>query len=118
MGGKQRMFRRALVGSLALAVAAAGSAFAQCDTRFQIVNHANQPVRAIYVSASATQAWGQDLLGSGTLGVGQYFLVTPPQAGLYDVRVVLMNDANAERQQIDVCEIQRVTVTDNGIQVQ
>jgi hypothetical protein len=111
------MFRRTVL-SLALAAAFSSAAYAQCDTRFQVVNGTDQPVREIYVSSLQTQNWGDDLLGANVLAPGQTFLVTPSAAGLYDVRVVMMNSQASELRQVDVCRISSVAVTPAGLRAQ
>ena len=111
------MFRRTVL-SLALAAAFSSAAYAQCDTRFQVVNGTDQAVREIYVSSSQTQSWGNDLLGANVLPPGQTFLVTPSAAGLYDIKVVMMNDQSQELRQVNVCQISSVAVTPAGLRAQ
>jgi hypothetical protein len=112
------MFRRAFVLSLALAATAAVPAFAQCDTRFRIVNQTDQAVREIYIDSSALPAYTVDRLGREVMAPGAAWEFTPQQAGLYDIKVVMMNDAAAELRQVDVCRVSVVNVTPNGLQAQ
>ena len=111
------MFRRSFL-SLALAAALSSAAYAQCDTRFQIVNATDTPVREIYIDSSALPAYTVDRLGANVLAPGQVFNVTPSEGGLYDIKIVMMNDQEAELRQVNVCQISRVTVTPNGLQAQ
>jgi hypothetical protein len=111
------MFRRTIL-SLAVAAAFSSAAYAQCDPRFQVVNGTDTPVAEVHVSSSGEAAWGPDLLGSGVLAPGQSGVVTPPEAGMYDLRVVMANSQQAELRQLNVCQISRVTITPNGLQAQ
>jgi hypothetical protein len=111
------MFRRTLL-SFAFLAMAAGAASAQCDPRFQIVNGTDTPAREIYIDSSSLPAYTVDRLGSNVLGPGQVFNVTPSEGGLYDIKVVMMNNQQAELRQVNVCQISRVTITPNGLQAQ
>ena len=97
---------------------AATAASAQCDPRFQIVNMTDTPVREIYIDSSALPAYTVDRLGANVLAPGQAFNVTPSQGGLYDIKVVMMNNSEAELRQVNVCQVSRVNVTPNGLQAQ
>jgi hypothetical protein len=109
------MLRRTLLG-VALATLAAGSVLAQnCDTRFQVVNQTDQAVREIYIDSSALPEYTVDRLGSNVLQPGQVFNVSGADPGLYDIKVVMMNDATDELRQVNVCQISRVLVTPNGL---
>lgn len=111
--------RRLFLAAAALAVIAPFAADAQqCDTRFQMVNQTNQPVREIYIDSSALPQYTVDRLGQNVLQPGQTFNVTPQQAGMYDVLVVMQNNARAELRQVDVCRISVINITNNGLQAQ
>ncbi len=113
------MLRRTLLLSLFAVAATTGSALAQsCDTRFQIVNQTDQAVREIYIDPSSLPNYTVDRLGQNVLQPGQAFNVTPNQGGLWDIKVVMMNNASAELRQVNVCNISRVNVTPNGLTAQ
>ena len=113
------MFARRLLLSLALNGPTAGAAHAQgCDTRFQIVNQTDQAVREIYIDPSSLPNYTVDRLGQNVLQPGQAFNVTPNQGGLWDIKVIMMNNAAAELRQVNVCQISRVNVTPNGLVAQ
>ena len=111
------MIRRAFL-SIAFLAMAATAASAQCDPRFQMVNITDQPVREIYIDSSALPAYTVDRLGANVLAPGQTFNVTPSQGGLYDIKVIWMNNQEAELRQVNVCQVSRVNVTPNGLQAQ
>jgi hypothetical protein len=111
------MLRRTLLAIAFLAMAT-GAASAQCDPRFSIVNATDTPVREIYIDSSALPAYTVDRLGANVLAPGQAFNVTPSEGGLYDIKVVMMNNQSAELRQVNVCQVSRVTVTPSGLQAQ
>jgi hypothetical protein len=111
------MLRRTIL-SLAIAAAFSTAAAAQCDPRFQIVNATDTAAREIYIDSSALPAYTVDRLGNNVLGPGQVFNVTPSEGGLYDIKVVMANDAAAELRQVNVCQVSRITITPSGLQAQ
>lgn len=77
---------------------------------FRIVNRSNRTINEIYVSASSSNSWGSDWLGSNTLPPGRFWTITPREGTcVHDIRVVY-NDGNAtERRRINTCNLTDVT---------
>jgi hypothetical protein len=98
---------------LSLAVAAmsligiSGAALAQSNNPdFKLNNGTGATMNEIYVSSSATQNWGRDLLGNNTLSSGQSLNITLPAGQCTnDIRVVYENGASQEKRSINTCGI-------------
>lgn len=98
---------------LSLAIAAAsllglsGAAFAQNNNPdFKLNNRTGATMSEIYVSSSATQNWGRDLLGDNTLPSGQSLNITLPAGQCRnDIRVVYENGTSQEQRNINTCGI-------------
>ena len=112
------MLRRIFLALAFATVFASGAIAQQCDTRFQIVNQTDQAVREIYIDASSNPQWTVDRLGAEVLQPGMVFNVTGADPILQDIKVVMMNGAEDELRQVDLCHISRVLVTSNGLKVE
>jgi hypothetical protein len=112
------MLRRIFL-TLAFATMFASAAFAQqCDTHFQVINQTDQAVREIYIDPSSNPEWTVDRLGANVLQPGETFNVTGADPILYDIKVVMMNNASDELRQVNVCQLSRVLVTTTGLKVE
>jgi hypothetical protein len=90
----------------------------KCDRNFTITNRTAQPVREVHLRSLSTANWGTDLLTDRGLAAGQVIALTAAERGIYDLRVVLADGAARERAHIDICEVQRVIITPDGLQVE
>jgi len=109
------MIRRTFF-SLLVVAATTGQAPAPCTMRLQIINGTDSLLREIYVDPSGRSGYTTDRLSPTMLGPGQVFNLRSPQGGLYDVRVVAINNRAQELRQVDTCRIGRITVTPGGLQ--
>jgi hypothetical protein len=84
-----------------------GAASAQSNNPdFKINNRTGATMNEIYVSSSARQNWGRDLLGNNTLSSGQSLnVVLPAGQCTNDIRVVYENGATQEQRNINTCGI-------------
>lgn len=53
-----------------------------------LVNNSAEPIFYVHMSPSSQTAWGDDLLGSAVLHVGEQFRITGIAPGMWDIRVV------------------------------
>jgi hypothetical protein len=100
------LLRRIVIAAVA-ALLSAGTALAQSDPSFNLVNRSGQPVHHLFVSPVSNPNWGHDLLGNDVLPDGRAFPVRiPPAAGCrQDVRVVYADGQAEERRNQDTCRI-------------
>ncbi|MGQ3356082.1 MAG: hypothetical protein ACT6XY_11520 [Phreatobacter sp.] len=113
------MIRRLVVASLAaLAVSAATTdAFAQAQQNFRLINRTGYQINEVYVSPSAVNSWGGDVLGDGVMPPGTSRNIRFPrrtQACIFDLRVVYADGERGEVSRLDLCQISNVTITWNG----
>ena len=103
---------RAWVGRLAcvLLCLGYGSAIAQNDPSFNLVNRSQAEIHNIYVSSTQETNWGRDLLGDRTLTTGQQFKVEPPRdrGCVFDVRVVYQGGRFEERRNQNLCQVDQI----------
>ncbi|MCC7281546.1 MAG: hypothetical protein IT556_04130 [Acetobacteraceae bacterium] len=106
--------RRGLLASLVLLLAAAlpGLAAAQ-DASFYVTNRSGMTMNEVYVSSSANNSWGQDLLGSNVMNSGQRLAVRPFQC-VNDIRVVYANGRAEERRRVNTCNLNEVVFGSGG----
>ncbi len=92
---------------LLFAVAAfAGSAQAQNDTTFEIVNRARVPIFEVYVSPSSLDDWGQDVLRNDVILPGARKTVRPAATDcVFDVRIVYRGGQAEERRRQNLCQL-------------
>jgi hypothetical protein len=78
---------------------------------FRLVNRSGRVITEVYVSSSASQAWGPDRLGRNVLGAGQSMIINLPRDGtcVFDVRVVYDNGTATERRRVNTCAITEMT---------
>ena len=53
-----------------------------------LTNNSAEPIFYIHMSPSSDTTWGEDLLGSSVLHVGEQFRISGITPGLWDIRVV------------------------------
>jgi hypothetical protein len=86
-----------------------------CDTRFEVANITNLPVRELYFSHSAQGNWGRDQLGSAMIPAGGAMRFVAANAGAYDFRAVMTNGRVFELYRVNICAASRITVTAGGL---
>ena len=88
-------------------------AFAE-DLVFSLINNSSQPLTNLYVSLPEAGEWGDDILGTDVLAVGESATVTIADGATvcdYDLQIVMENEATMEGT-ADLCELNEFTVTD------
>ena len=83
------------------------------DQDFQIVNRTGYQIDEVYVGASSSSSWGNDLMGRSALGDGERLDVTFPNrtsSCKFDIKVVYNDGDTAEWGGVDLCSISRVSL--------
>lgn len=82
---------------------------------FTLINESSQDVYYLFVSPSASDSWGEDVLGNDTVPSGSSMVITVDD-GLdtcdYDLLAVSPAGDEVEDYGIDLCEISTYTITD------
>lgn len=107
--------RRLLLGA-ALAIGLAGTASAQCDTNFSLVNRSGMTVQEFYFGSSAQRSWGTDRLGANVLANGATMRFSTRNPGANDFKIVWSNGETAELMRIDICATNEIVATRSGIE--
>lgn len=94
-----------------LAVLAAGSAAAQQNPSFYLINRSQAAIREVYASAAGNASWGTDRLGNNSIPSGQSYPIRLPADGncVYDVKVVYANGQTDERRNLNTCNVDNVS---------
>ena len=106
------MRMKSLVASFALTLAA-GQVLAE-DLVFALTNSSTANLQELYVSASETDSWGEDILGMDVLASGENGDVTIAdgmETCAYDLRFVMDNGTTVEGS-ADLCETNEFTIND------
>jgi hypothetical protein len=88
---------------------------AGCDTRFQVANASSLTVRSVYFSPSSQRSFGVDQLGANVLPPGRLVTYRAANASRYDFRVVWTNGRLADLYGVNICALNRITVTNGGL---
>ncbi|MBL6080447.1 hypothetical protein JMJ56_20730 [Belnapia sp. T18] len=90
--------------SLALLACSLPMAAAAQEASVRITNRGARAINEIYVASAGVNAWGEDRLGSRTLGSGASHLVAlPPGQCVNDIRIVLDGGEARERRRFNTC---------------
>ncbi|WP_052213619.1 hypothetical protein [Belnapia sp. F-4-1] len=74
------------------------------EASVRITNRGARAINEIYVASAAVNAWGEDRLGSRTLGSGASHLVAlPPGQCVNDIRIILDGGEAKERRRVNTC---------------
>ncbi len=106
--------RRLLLGA-ALATGLVGTAQAQCDTTFTLVNESGVTVNEFYFGSSAQSSWGVDQLGTNVLAAGRSMRFSTRNPGRNDFRIVWSNGQRADLMGVDICRTNEIVATRSGI---
>lgn len=101
--------RRLALGCLLLVPFGAQAA----DQDFTLVNRTGYDIDQVYVSSSASNSWGKDVLGDDVLEDRRTSNITfPPgtRGCKWDLRVVYSDGDKAEWRGINLCNISKVTL--------
>ena len=94
-----------------LAVSAFGAAIA-ANRHVDIVNDTGMTMSEFYASATGTDDWEEDILGSDTLAVGEVFDIDIDDgtgACKFDFKAVFTDGTSHVRRAVDVCKISTFT---------
>ncbi len=100
--------------SAIVSVLASGAAFAG-DADFTLVNGTGYTIREIYLSASNKNSWGNDRMGQNYLDnrKSRLFKFSDKSACVQDLKVVFDDDAEVIWEDVDLCEINKITLKYN-----
>ena len=74
------------------------------EASVRITNRGARAINEIYVASAGVNAWGEDRLGSRTLGSGASHLVAlPPGQCVNDIRIILDGGEAKERRRVNTC---------------
>lgn len=82
---------------------------------FSIANNTPWAIQSIYVKESGKSSWGSEVLGQNyTLKSGKItsldFESVPGKSCMWDVRVVLNAETDLQWREVNICQLQRMTV--------
>jgi len=80
---------------------------------FKLVNRTGYQIDEVYVSRSASDEWGDDIMGRDALGDGRTVSVTfnaPPQVCHWDLKVKYNDGDEATWNRLNLCNIEKVTL--------
>ncbi len=83
------------------------------DADFKLVNRTGYQVDHVYVSATTTKSWGNDILGQDTLGDGDSVRITFPRhstACYFDIKVVYHDSDTAEWKNVNLCQYDQISI--------
>ena len=84
------------------------------DLVFELINDSSADLSELYVAASETDTWGEDILGLDVLAAGASATVTIPDGSAicdFDLSFVMSNDVTIEGS-ADLCETNSFTLQD------
>ena len=84
------------------------------DVEFDLINDSSADLSELYVSPVGTDSWGEDILGTDVLAVGENGVVTITDGSEvcdYDMRFVMADGGELVRE-ADICELSSFTLTD------
>ena len=96
-----------------LSATLAAPAFAD-DVQFDLINDSSSDLQQLFVSPVGTDSWGEDILGTEVLAVGENGVVTIGDGSEicdYDLRFVMADGGELVRE-ADLCELSSFTLTD------
>ena len=104
-------FAAAFAAVLAFAVPAMAQ---DAKQDFKLVNKTGYELKALYVSPSKSDDWGDDVLGQDTLSDGQAVNVhfsSKAKTCKWDLKVTYSDDdSNAVWEKIDLCTVEKITI--------
>jgi len=108
---------RKICAAAGLFLALSGSVLAQSKQDFVLVNKTGYQISEVYVSASKSNDWEDDVLGDKTLDDGEFLRVKFSGVGKtckWDIKVVYSDDdSNAVWDDVDLCATSKVTIRYN-----
>lgn len=87
------------------------------NRRVVIANNSSIAVNNFYASPITSSNWEEDLLGDRTIAPGANIVATIDNGTTechYDFKAVMINGREHERRNVNVCQVSRWTITDEG----
>jgi len=106
-----RIVTAALVTALLSTVA-----LAQGKQDFRLSNRTGYTISEVYVAASKSDDWEEDVMGRDTLDDGAYVDISFPKREKtckYDLKVVYEDEETAEWQGFDLCSVSKISLRYN-----
>jgi hypothetical protein len=109
---------RLAFASLALAatLAVTGGAHAG-EQDFKLINKTGYQIDSVYVGASSSKSWGNDIMGRDALADGETVNITFPHttsACSFDIKVKYNDGDTAEWSQVDLCKWEKISLFWDG----
>ena len=104
-------FSKLIISAISVAFVAT-AAFAN-DADFVLKNKTGYQIDEVYVSLSASKAWGNDIMGKGALGDGEGVKIVFPHgngACSFDIQVKYNDGDKAEWSEVDLCKYETITL--------
>lgn len=83
------------------------------DQDFTLVNKTGYDIAEVYVSPSAANRWGDDVMGKDTLDDGESVDISfshDAEACHWDLKVVYTDKDTAQWANVDLCKISKITI--------
>jgi len=110
----KKLLSAAFAAMLALALPAGAQ---QAKQDFRLINKTGYELKALYVSPSKSDDWGDDILGQDVLSDGQAVNVhfnPRAQTCKWDLKVTYTDDnSSAVWSDIDLCTVEKITIRYN-----
>ncbi len=99
------------------------SAAALCGTAqageqdFKLVNKTGHQIDSVYVGASSSNSWGNDIMGKDALPTGETVSITFPHttaACSFDIKVQYNDGDTAEWSKVDLCKWEKISLFWDG----
>jgi hypothetical protein len=108
---------RVAAGILLCGAAGIGASAQASDADFKMVNKTGYQIDNVYVGASASSSWGNDIMGRDALGDGEEVNITFPHtssACTFDIRVKYHDGDTAEWSGVDLCKWEKISLFWDG----
>jgi len=113
---KKSLFRSVLLLTFALVLGLMANARAELNLDFTLVNSTGDDIKEIYISPTATDDWGDNVI-KGVVKDGKSVDITfSPKASAtkWDIKVVYSGDDTAEWKGYKLTDISKITLTWDG----
>jgi hypothetical protein len=80
---------------------------------FKLVNKTGYQIDSVYVGASSSKSWGNDIMGRDALADGETVNITFPHttsACSFDIKVKYNDGDTAEWSQVDLCKWEKISL--------
>ncbi len=94
-----------------------GSAAFAGDADFKLVNKTGYQIDNVWVSAHSAGSWGEDIMGKGSLGDGEWVTITFPHGGShchYDIKVKYNDGDEAQWGDVNLCNYEKISLFWDG----